>query len=201
MVPLYWAATFMTFTIGLAYPAFFNWQAVGFVSSLAKSLFFIPFNSGEGYPYPLLPVGWTLNYEMFFYALWALSMVVFPYSSKQRLWSIAAIFVGLVLVGAVTNPHRVFFRFYTSIIILEFVLGAVLGWVYANQRQSLARVPRPLSVLLIAAGSTVLFLAELQFHEEPLMVEGLASAAIIGGFLNSRGQRAGATLARDGDVG
>ena len=72
VVPLYWLATLAW----IAYKVFeHSFQGV-YPAAIAKSLLFIPYSS-PGFPrgvWPILANGWTLNYEMFFYALFALSL-------------------------------------------------------------------------------------------------------------------------------
>lgn len=61
IAPLYWCAT-------LIYAAKLALQGhAPEGSSLAYSLLFIPFKDATGLMRPVLGVGWTLNYEMFFY--------------------------------------------------------------------------------------------------------------------------------------
>ena len=72
--PLYWGLTLVTFTIALIVPYLFENTTANF-EHLFKSLFFIPFDkNGLGY-FPILYVGWTLNYEMFFYLLFAIALI------------------------------------------------------------------------------------------------------------------------------
>ena len=47
------------------------------VDHLIKSLFFIPFDKNGTGHFPILFLGWTLNFEVIFYFLFALSLVFF----------------------------------------------------------------------------------------------------------------------------
>lgn len=89
------------------------------------SLLFIPANNPAGYGlYPTLAVGWTLNYEMFFYLLFALG---FSVPERFRLWLIAA---AIFLVSAVATQQSWVSDFYRNSIVYEFLFGVVLGMVY-----------------------------------------------------------------------
>ena len=54
---------------------------------------------------PLLFLGWTLNYEMFFYLLFALSL--FLPNMPMRVAALSAGLVGLVATGLVLKPQDV----------------------------------------------------------------------------------------------
>ena len=76
IVPLYWATTMLYLAVVLFAPALLNseYLAPGFVIS---SFLFIPAARPDGLVQPLYSLGWTLNYEMFFYALFAIA-IAFP---------------------------------------------------------------------------------------------------------------------------
>lgn len=122
IVPAYWVATLTVF-IGVSLGLFHNTK--GGIAHLVGSLFFIPhFSPTNGKLYPLLLPGWTLNYEMFFYALFALTLIL------SRRWQpvlISLIFLGLVALGHLAGPSDALGRFYTDAIMLEFALGMWLG--------------------------------------------------------------------------
>jgi exopolysaccharide production protein ExoZ len=71
VVPLYWTATTLYLTVALVLPGAVNSEILypGFVLSL---YLFIPMERPDGLVQPLYTLGWTLNYEMFSYAIFAL---------------------------------------------------------------------------------------------------------------------------------
>lgn len=71
IVPFYWIMTVFTAIAVYAMPGLFNSYEVSW-SYLLKSLFFIPYVHSGIYQ-PVLGLGYTLNYEMFFYVLFYLS--------------------------------------------------------------------------------------------------------------------------------
>jgi exopolysaccharide production protein ExoZ len=75
IVPLYWAVSLFKMLTMAASPsvvlhAKFDWIFI------LKSFLFIPALNVDGEIRPLMGVGWTLNFEMFFYALYALALFV-----------------------------------------------------------------------------------------------------------------------------
>jgi exopolysaccharide production protein ExoZ len=96
---------------------------------LAKDFLFVPhFNDhGHGMIWPHLFQGWTINYEMFFYVLFGLTMLV----GRRRYLFLCVGLLGLTVVGAVASsfdllPGLAAFKFYTSSLLLEFVMGICL---------------------------------------------------------------------------
>ncbi len=77
IVPVYWFYTLLLVLLAWLCResfAFTRWD----IPSLAMSLFFVPHKNPSGLgAYPFLTVGWTLNFEMFFYGVMALSIWVF----------------------------------------------------------------------------------------------------------------------------
>lgn len=83
----------------------------------------------QGY-FPVLGVGWTLNYEMFFYLLFAISLML-----RRRMGTAACMLaiVLLILSGYIarttghTLPQRSAVLFYTDPVMLLFVFGMAIG--------------------------------------------------------------------------
>ena len=74
IVPLYFSMTVLITIVALIKPEWFRSIVVS-DEAFMKSILFIPYriqNSG-----PLLSLGWTLNYEMFFYLVTALGISLF----------------------------------------------------------------------------------------------------------------------------
>ena len=66
IIPIYWILTFGVFSVAILKPDLLNNTTADY-EHLLKSLFFIPFNKNETGHFPILFLGWTLNYEMIFY--------------------------------------------------------------------------------------------------------------------------------------
>jgi exopolysaccharide production protein ExoZ len=96
IVPLYWLCT-LPF-IAVSFKGTGRAAADASIAHVLESLFFIPYKDLNGDTLPLLGVGWTLNLEMFFYAVFALSLAV------SRRWAPAL--TCAALIGAKIVPSR-----------------------------------------------------------------------------------------------
>lgn len=126
VVPSYW--TFTTLMI-IAATVFSASVDSGRMSTLdiVRSYLFIPYENAYGAYYPVLSLGWTLNYEMFFYALFAIALLFDP--RRGMLFVVGCLTaLGVVgMTGVVTAPVL---AFWFNSIVLEFVLGIGLAWLY-----------------------------------------------------------------------
>ncbi len=75
IVPLYWLLTLAKTAITLAAPGLAPTTRLS-AWNLAASFLFIPARDAAGIVRPVLPVGWTLNYEMLFYVLFAAALAL-----------------------------------------------------------------------------------------------------------------------------
>lgn len=149
IVPMYWAATGFKLVAMLAVPgaalhARFDW------SYLAKSLCFIPAYNIDGEIRPLLGVGWTLTFEMFFYVLFMLALVF----RANPLRFLAPILLTLALVSPLRTPGwPVALQCWADPIVLDFLVGMLLArWCQAG-----GALPRGLAVAVMLVGLTYLF--------------------------------------------
>jgi exopolysaccharide production protein ExoZ len=122
VVPLYWLTTLALFALAMTAPALLgdtraDWRA------LLLSLAFIPFDRGGGVVEPLFFLGWTLNYEMFFYACFALALWVARGRPMMTQLGCAGAIAACVCIGWLLAPTGFLSRFYTNDIMLEFVFG------------------------------------------------------------------------------
>jgi exopolysaccharide production protein ExoZ len=124
IVPIYWLMTAAVFLIAVFAPSFVKATRAD-PMELLKSLLFIPFRKSNGIPQPVLFVGWSLNYEMFFYFLFSIGLLLRNYT--LGLIAIFLCLIGLVLLGATLHPHGVITSFYTDLRMLEFALGMAVA--------------------------------------------------------------------------
>ena len=97
-----------------------------------RSILFVPFYSttvqGVDSLTPLMRPevgqGWTLNYEVFFYFLFGLSLYL---PRRYRMRAFVALFILLTAIGALFHPSSAIFSTYTDSLLLEFVLGVLIG--------------------------------------------------------------------------
>ncbi|WP_420409038.1 acyltransferase family protein [Hoeflea sp.] len=122
VVPAYWVITLFVFMLALVLPSLFN-STTASVPHLLASLSFLAVDSGSGHTGPLLVVGWTLNYEMFFYLVVALTAGLL---GDESLSKTSAVLCGLVAFGLVFQPAHQTLMFYSDPILLEFVFGIMV---------------------------------------------------------------------------
>lgn len=152
IVPFYWAITLAVFALALVAPALLQSTRAD-LFELLKSLFFIPYQRFDGQMRPLVFVGWTLNYEMMFYVIFALGMLV-----PWRLFGlmITLTILGLAaLAGQILAPRSPLVLFYTNPIMLEFGAGMVLGVLLTRNLLPTWRAP----ALIIGAVAFAMMLA------------------------------------------
>jgi peptidoglycan/LPS O-acetylase OafA/YrhL len=175
IVPLYWALTIAVFAIALVAPALLqSTQASWF--DLARSLLFIPFQKNGGLIQPVLFLGWTLNYEMFFYALFALSLAL-P-TLRLRIGIMSVLLAALVLAGLWLRPAATIPLFYTSPLLLEFAFGMALAFLYC--RSEFSRWSRLWPWGLLAAGALLgPVIAAVRPDAHSLIARGIPAAFIV----------------------
>lgn len=124
IVPAYWLYTvLMALLVVFARPLLPD-QTVDW-RHLLLSLLFIPTENPGGYGiYPTLNVGWTLNYEMLFYVLFAWALL---FRLQVRLLVVAAL---LFAVCQTWTGFGWVSEFYRSDIVYEFLLGIGIGMLY-----------------------------------------------------------------------
>ena len=125
IVPLYWTAT----AIILGYFALHYGSRITEIyppEMIAASLLFYPLPFANGQVAPVHGLGWTLNYEMFFYLMFAVALA-FPRGLAIGILTTA--FVLFAVIGALFElPPQ--FEFWFSPIILEFCFGMLIGLAY-----------------------------------------------------------------------
>jgi peptidoglycan/LPS O-acetylase OafA/YrhL len=124
ILPLYWTVTFAVFAVALLAPNLVQSTSADPVQ-LLKSLAFVPFARADGAMHPTVFVGWTLNYEMMFYLLFALGMTL-P-GRGLGLAATGAVMVAVVAAGLALKPHDPVLGFYAQPVVLEFAAGMGLG--------------------------------------------------------------------------
>jgi exopolysaccharide production protein ExoZ len=114
---------------------------------LCESFLFVPFRKSNGLVQPVLFVGWTLNYEMFFYALFAGGLL---FAKRERgVLAVMAALVLLVVAGRVLPSDAAAYSFYTDPVVLEFGFGMALA--LASGRLRVSRNAARFSVLAVGA--------------------------------------------------
>ena len=143
IAPVYWIAT-VVMVGGALFGLFPNLKLT--LGHVLGSLFFVPHRSpSTGEIWPVLVQGWTLNYEMFFYAVFAATLLL---PSRRRLAALASVLVGLVALGSLLESGNPLLATYTDPIILEFLLGALIGKAWTDEK--IATPTTGLALVLVA---------------------------------------------------
>jgi exopolysaccharide production protein ExoZ len=177
IVPVYWFYTAAFLLLALALPGSFPRFQLDWLHALA-SFFFVPSYSpsAPNEIWPVLAQGWTLNFEMFFYFVFALALFG---HGKLRLLFVCVVLIGLAAArGAAPGSKNAIFLTYTDPILLEFVFGLLIAWTV--ERNFLARWW--IGPLLLSAGLAA-FATVLYVHAVTprVLVWGVPSAALVWG--------------------
>jgi exopolysaccharide production protein ExoZ len=151
IVPLYWLLTSGVFGLALVAPHLLNSTQADPVQ-LLKSLLFLPFRKKSGLVEPVLFVGWSLNYEMFFYVLFSISLSL---RSEIGTWLLMGFLAVVSIVGQMVRFDNLYWNFYTNPIILEFALGMLIA-------RLTRRVPRNVPFVLKGAALLSVLVAPFQ---------------------------------------
>lgn len=142
IVPLYWLITIGLTAAALIAPARFGDQQPA-PTHVLLSLAFVQHLNPRGQPFPLLQLGWTLNYEVFFYLLFALALAL---PRQGRLPFLGFILVSGAIGGLMYPPAYVLLL---NPMLLEFLAGVLLA-------AGLGRGPgRPIGWLMFGFGVVV----------------------------------------------
>jgi exopolysaccharide production protein ExoZ len=125
IVPAYWAATFLITILAVAIPTQFR-TTIPTIEGLIKSLLFIPSLEPKA---PLLLLGWSLNFEVFFYLLFA---SLFFLRSEARTLVLLGILTLLVGIGQFATGLSHVEAIYTSPSLIGFSLGTILAQAYRH---------------------------------------------------------------------
>lgn len=130
IVPIYYFYTIAMIFAVLLFSKQLNSTQLEWDNVIASFLFF-PDAVSSGKVRPLLGLGWTLNYEMFFYCIFSLGIL---FNFRKGIIFCLAILILLSLTGYFYNSGITALTFWTSSIIIEFGFGILLGTAYLYQR-------------------------------------------------------------------
>lgn len=146
IVPLYWTALTLRL-LALAVGFKFGVKLFPDTTAILTSYLFIPYDSlgyGPNYPFPILDLGWTLNYEMFFYFLFACFIGL---RRDVAVFAVVACLSTGIVLATPFPPANPALRFWLHPIALEFACGTLIALSFLRG----LLLPRPLRVALIVA--------------------------------------------------
>jgi peptidoglycan/LPS O-acetylase OafA/YrhL len=171
IAPIYWLGTTI---IALA-----TLRGVGAAQAVPFALasyFFVPWPHPDGRGlFPVLSLGWTLNYEMMFYCVFAIAL---KFPRQLGIALIAGVFAALFAAAQLAPPAAFMLKFWGSPIIFEFLLGIGVAALYRRGGQLLSPVP----AAALAGVGTLLAIAFYQtgaYERIPRLVTGGIPAVLI----------------------
>jgi exopolysaccharide production protein ExoZ len=192
VAPLYWIATLAVFAVARAWP-----QALPIVHPdprhLIQSLLFAPHRGPGGDPFPLLPTGWTLTYEAFFYLAFAVALAC---PRDRRLQVLSCLLLAASILGF---GYHGWYTLLCNPLLLEFLAGVWLARLWARGRLQALGPAGGLG--LIGLGVLVLAACQIGGLRDDFLrpfVWGPPAAAIVAGALALEGRIGEGRLARAG---
>lgn len=181
ILPLYYLLTFLWIVLGGAFLLYFHDKAL--LSRLIHSLLFL---SQENTP-PVLFLGWSLNFEMFFYVIFGVSLI---FRQKRSLF-IILFFTFFYIIGHFLDSSHPFWKMLTSSLNLYFIVGILMS-IFLNK----VEVPKKIALLLCFVGIiffSLLFFNFINFKNELItvaIVAGLVLSFLLGDYsLNIKGNK------------
>ncbi len=132
IVPLYWFALTLRLAVLIAMAKIGRGNEWPSFAAIVTSYLFIPYDAlgfGPRYPFPILDLGWTLNYEMFFYVSFACVVWLPRTLAGATLVTVLLAGVGVVWIRP---PSSVPLWFWFQPIVVDFTYGVVLALVYRS---------------------------------------------------------------------
>jgi exopolysaccharide production protein ExoZ len=193
IIPLYWLTTTVYLAVLIA-ATLKGGDPFPRVSGILASYLFVPADTwGNGRLFPVFDLGWTLNYEMFFYALFAVAV---GFTRRRAAGLVILMLLVFVALGLFVPPSAGAAWFWTRPIMVDFGLGLVVGLAMAEE----IRLPAALRVALVLASAAMLVADPTHLFNGPLgstvandwprvIVSGIPSALLLAGAVLGPGPR------------
>jgi len=175
VVPLYWFFTTLMLGVLLVMPGAAKDTQLDW-GQVVSSYLFIPYERMDGRTAPILSLGWTLNFEIFFYAVFALALLLprrtgpLVVVAGMAIWS---------LIGTLAGFEVTVLRFWSSSLILEFSFGVLLGYVYVNHWSG-HKGRNDIALAGMLAGFVLLVLFNLLDEPPRWLASGIPAAIMVG---------------------
>jgi peptidoglycan/LPS O-acetylase OafA/YrhL len=157
--PMYAIAT--SLIIAIAFLRFYRHSSIATLppislSRIVAAFAFVPTFDENGNVQPILGVGWTLFYEMFFYVCFAAVVAVFR---RRIIGPLTVIFCAANATAWIFGAHDAISKFFANTIVFEFLFGCAIGSLF-QRRAITAAYAWPLLFIglgLMIAGSAFAF--------------------------------------------
>ena len=177
IAPLYWLISLSIVLASIILPTlFFQSRGIDFVY-IFKSLLFIPArNPDVGDITPFYTIGWTLVYEMYFYCLFALCLLVNNLRARIALFAIVT--TSLSITGKLFPSDQPVYFTYTNPLLLEFLAGVLLGF----YRDKLFRIKPSAATAMLTISSLSLFTIEAN-QASRVVLYGIPAVLLVASFV------------------
>jgi exopolysaccharide production protein ExoZ len=166
IVPIYWIATSIKVIASLLTTGYVLHAQFSPVNTVASYLFLPAYNT-EGYIGPILGVGWTLNFEIFFYFLFTLALFF-----RVNVYKFVGGVLCILALGALfRQPDWPVVSFYLNRMVLDFFYGMVIAKICLTGKH----IPRYFAIPLLGIG----FVGVLASVPPLSHLHGIAAALIV----------------------
>ena len=128
IVPPYWFFTTAMIFATLLLPGHVSHPQLA-ADDVLSSYLFIPTRNAWGELQPVLMLGWTLNFEMLFYTVFAIGL---RWPQARGLAFIVFVVGALGIAGVLIEPQAAPFAFWCNPIVFEFLFGMLLAKLHAS---------------------------------------------------------------------
>jgi exopolysaccharide production protein ExoZ len=177
IVPLYWIMTTAKVIAVLALPALVMRTRLD-LPYVVGSYLFLPVTDSMGSMFPVLPVGWTLNYEMLFYLLVAVALAL-----RRPILLIATPVLAVFALDSIGGGLGGF----ANTIVVEFLFGVLIGTAVRHGR----RLPFWPAVSLLGLGFVFIVTLPVVTGILRPITWGLPAACIVAGAVALEDQLSG----------
>ena len=147
IVPLYWLLTLAKYLLTWLEPSLSVHGRPRF-AELGASLLFLPYRALDGSLHPLIPVGWTLSFELLFYLIFAAALAI----RGGYKYVLAPAILLLAAADLFRGPGWPVWTALVDPIVLEFLAGAAI----AGLAMERALPKRVLAMLFVLLGIAIL---------------------------------------------
>jgi exopolysaccharide production protein ExoZ len=156
VVPIYWLLTLVALMLLLFFPQLFIHRSNVEFTWAVSSFLFMPSTTTYGVDTPILGVGWSLNYEMYFYVIFSLLLFL----RKQTALIFILIYSLLIFIFSDKNlsSTTTYSDIILSPLVLEFALGILAGVLYKNFHDKLNKY----KFLFLFIGVSIIALSSFQ---------------------------------------